>query len=103
MTLTGTNPCHPLKRSLLIASSPHRMSPTIFQFRNYRFFFFSREEPRVHVHVYTPEGEAKFWLEPKIELAINKGIRAKDLKIIEAKIREREHEIRQAWKAHFES
>ncbi len=79
------------------------MSPTIFQFRNYRFFFFSREEPRVHVHVYTPEGEAKFWLEPKIELAINKGIRAKDLKIIEAKIRENEHEIRQAWKAHFKS
>ena len=79
------------------------MSPTIFQFRNYRFFFFSREEPREHVHVYTPEGEAKFWLEPKIELAINKGIRAKDLTIIEAKIREKEHEIRQAWKAHFES
>lgn len=52
------------------------MSPTIFQFRNYRFFFFSREETRVQVHVYTPEGEAKFWLEPKIELAINKGMRS---------------------------
>ena len=47
------------------------MSPTIFQFRNFRFFFFSREEPRVQVHVYTPDGEAKFWLEPTVELAIN--------------------------------
>jgi len=40
------------------------MSPTIFQFRKFRFFFFSREEPRMHVHVRTPDGEAKFWLEP---------------------------------------
>ncbi len=79
------------------------MSPTIFQFRNYRFFFFSREESRVHVHVYTPNGEAKFWLEPRIELAINKGIRPKDLKIIEAKIRKHEDEIRQAWQKHFGS
>ena len=57
----------------------------------------------MHVHVYTPDGEAKYWLEPTVELAINKGSRARDLKIIEAKIREKEHEFRQAWKEHFES
>jgi hypothetical protein len=79
------------------------MSPTIFQFRNYRFFFFSREEPRIHVHVFSPDGEAKYWLEPKIELAINKGIRPKDLKVIEGKIKEHEDEIRKAWKKHFGS
>ena len=77
------------------------MSPTIFQFRNYRFFFFSREEPRIHVHVFSPDGEAKYWLEPKIELAINKGIRPKDLKVIEEKIKQHEDEIRKAWKKHF--
>jgi Domain of unknown function (DUF4160) len=77
------------------------MSPTIFQFRNYRFFFFSREEPRIHVHVFSPDGEAKYWLEPKIELAINKGICPKDLKVIEAKIKQHEDEIRKAWKKHF--
>jgi hypothetical protein len=79
------------------------MSPTVFYYRRFRFFFFSREEPRIHVHVYTPDGEAKFWLEPRIELAINMGIRPKDLKVIEAKIREKEHEIRQAWQSHFGS
>jgi hypothetical protein len=77
------------------------MSPTIFQFRNYRFFFFSREEPRIHVHVFSPDGEAKYWLEPKIELAINKGIRPQDLKVIEGKIKQHEDEIRKAWKTHF--
>ena len=35
----------------------------------YRFFFFSREEPRMHVHVICADGESKFWLDPAIELA----------------------------------
>ncbi len=47
------------------------MSPTIFREKGYRFFFFSREETRMHVHVYRADGEAKFWLEPEIELAKN--------------------------------
>ena len=38
------------------------MSPTVFREDGYRFFFFSREETRM---------EAKFWLEPQIELARN--------------------------------
>ena len=45
------------------------MSPTIFRHRSYRFYFFSREEPRRHVHVISPDGEAKFWIEPEIALA----------------------------------
>jgi hypothetical protein len=44
------------------------MSSTVFRERGYRFFF-SREEPRIHVHVISADGEAKFWLEPEIELA----------------------------------
>ena len=47
------------------------MSPTVFKEAGYRFFFFSREELRIHVHVIPGDGEAKFWLEPKIELANN--------------------------------
>jgi len=38
-----------------------------------RFYFFSREEPRLHVHVQGQRGEAKFWLEPSVELAQNFG------------------------------
>ncbi|HYR28699.1 MAG TPA: DUF4160 domain-containing protein, partial [Thermoanaerobaculia bacterium] len=50
------------------------MSPTIFREGPYRFFFFSREESRMHVHVFSADGEAKFWLEPAIELAESKGL-----------------------------
>jgi len=45
------------------------MSPTVFREKGIRFFLFSREETRMHVHVNSSEGEAKFWLEPQIELA----------------------------------
>jgi hypothetical protein len=44
------------------------MSPTVFRYKNYRFFFFSREEPRMYIHVKSPEGEAKIWMEPVIEV-----------------------------------
>ncbi|GJL62683.1 MAG: hypothetical protein NPIRA04_13370 [Nitrospirales bacterium] len=47
------------------------MSPTVFKEGGYRFFFFSREEERMHVHVVSTDGEAKYWLEPEIELAKN--------------------------------
>jgi len=50
------------------------MSPTIFREGKYRFFFFSREENRIHVHVTSPEGEAKFWLEPQITLVSGCGL-----------------------------
>jgi hypothetical protein len=36
------------------------MSPTIFREGGFRFYFFSREEPRMHVHVQGQNGEAKF-------------------------------------------
>jgi hypothetical protein len=40
------------------------MSPTVLREKGYRFFFFSKEEPRCHIHVEARGGEAKFWLEP---------------------------------------
>jgi hypothetical protein len=43
-----------------------RMAPTVFRQGAFRFFFFLREEPRMHVHVAHTDGEAKFWLEPHI-------------------------------------
>jgi hypothetical protein len=44
------------------------VSPTVFRDGPFRFFFFSREEERLHIHVQSPDGEAKFWIEPRIEL-----------------------------------
>ena len=75
----------------------------MFREEPFRFFFFSREEPRRHVHVFSPEGEAKFWLEPSIELAVVKGVSDKTLKRIEEIIVERKEEIIHAWNRHFSS
>jgi len=48
--------------------------PTILRIRSFRFHFYSDEgnEPP-HIHVETPDGECKFWLEP-VRLARNKGV-----------------------------
>jgi len=77
------------------------MSPTVFHYKKYRFFFFSREEPRRHVHVRSPDGEAKFWLDPEVELAIYHGLSMKELNILERIVKERVNEIRTLWDKHF--
>ncbi|MGH9196663.1 MAG: DUF4160 domain-containing protein [Acidimicrobiia bacterium] len=79
------------------------MSPTVFREGPFRFFFFSREEERLHIHVQSPDGEAKFWLDPSIELARNYGLSEQDLRRVEALIGDHEQEIRDAWTSHFGS
>ena len=79
------------------------MSPTVFREDGYRFFFFSREEERVHVHVVSGDGEAKFWLKPEIELARNYRFSRKQLKEIESLIEDHYDEIISAWTEHFSS
>jgi hypothetical protein len=57
----------------------------------------------MHVHVYCGDGEAKFWLEPEIELANNFALSRKQLKIIEKIIEEHKDEISTAWHNYFRS
>ncbi|MGH7179455.1 MAG: DUF4160 domain-containing protein [Tepidisphaeraceae bacterium] len=79
------------------------MSPTVFRAEGFRFYFFSREEPRMHVHVHGDNGEAKFWLEPQIELARNYALSDIELNRALRLIREKEDDIRRAWNEHFGS
>ena len=65
--------------------------------------FFSREETRLHIHVESADGEAKYWLDPGIELARNHGLSDKDLSRVERLIEEHEQGIRDAWSRHFGS
>ena len=58
------------------------MSPKFKQEEGFVFRIFSNEEERKHIHVMKAENEAKFWLEPRIELAENFGFTNKDLKKI---------------------
>jgi hypothetical protein len=75
--LRTTDQCLDVKRA---ETEQLSMSPTVFKEDGYRFFFFSREELRMHVHVHCDSGEAKFWMEPKIELAKNYGLHNNELR-----------------------
>lgn len=77
------------------------MSPTIFREAGFRFYFFSREEPRMHVHAHCADGEAKFWLEPTVELAQTLGLNKRQLRAVQSLIEVHEDEIRAAWEKHF--
>jgi hypothetical protein len=79
----------------------NKMSPTVFRERGYRFYFFSREEERIHVHVHCADGEAKFWLEPRVELATSFGLSPVQLTKIGRIIEAHETELRDAWRTFF--
>lgn len=77
------------------------MSPTIFKYKNYRFFFNSREELRKHVHIVTSDGTAKFWLEPIISLADYINMSTKQLKEIQKIVEDNKNDFIKEWNKHF--
>ena len=79
------------------------MAPTILHSGQFRLFFFSREEPRIHVHVAHPDGEAKFWLTPEVHLATTTGLNQRQLSDAQMVIETHLGEIADAWHRHFGS
>ena len=77
------------------------MRPIVLREQGYRVVFFSREEERMHVHVVSGDGEAKFWLEPSLELATNYHYSPKQIKLIESLIEAHYDDLTSAWKHHF--
>ena len=90
-----------LEVETVLLKTSNFMSPTIFREKGYRFFFFSREEKQMHVHVVSGDGEAKFWLEPKIVLARNYHYSRRQLKEIELLAEVHNDELIGAWKQYF--
>ena len=77
------------------------MAPTVVRDGQFRLFFFSREETRIHVHVAHPDGEAKFWLTPEVMLATSTGLSEKQLRAAQAIVIAHLKEIENAWHDHF--
>lgn len=57
----------------------------------------------MHIHVYCGSGEAKFWLEPKIEIAKNYKLSQKQLGEAQQIIEAHQNEFKSAWKKHLGS
>ena len=77
------------------------MAPTVFKENGFRFFFFSREEARPHVHVSHPDGEAKFWISPVVNLAMSSGLSSQQIRAVEKMVQQHLEEIVHAWNKHF--
>ena len=77
------------------------MSPSIFREKGYRFYFLSNEEDRIHIHVTCGDGEAKFWLEPIISLAVSHGLDPRKLNEIQKIVERHKDEIIKAWQKYF--
>jgi hypothetical protein len=77
------------------------MSPTIKRIGNYRFFFNSNEESRMHVHIQTPDGVAKFWLEPIVAHADSYRLDQRTLCELAQLVEENADDFRTAWKQHL--
>lgn len=77
------------------------MAPTVLRHGSFRLFFFSREEPRIHVHVAHPDGEAKFWLTPSVALATSVGLSEQQLREAQVIVETHLEEISDAWQRHF--
>lgn len=55
----------------------------------------------MHIHVHSGNGEAKFWMEPGIQIAQNHGLSMTELNEAHRLIEEHENEIRKSWEEHF--
>ena len=76
--------------------------PTVFIDGKYRYYFFSREEKRRHIHVSSSDGEMKVWLEPEISIAKVVNFDNHEVSDILATIDRRKEEINAEWTKHFE-
>ncbi|OHD54338.1 MAG: hypothetical protein A2014_01875 [Spirochaetes bacterium GWF1_49_6] len=75
--------------------------PTVYRVGKYRFFFNSREETRRHIHVDSPDGTAKFWLEPIVALSVFYYLSKDELTELEKIVKEKSGEFIEEWNRHF--
>lgn len=78
----------------------NEMSPKFLDQNGFTFSIFSNEENRMHIHVFKDDNEAKFWLEPIVELAYNNGFKAKELKQINSIVNSNEEEFKEKYRKH---
>lgn len=55
----------------------------------------------MHIHIICSNGEAKYWMEPDLELAINHNLSQAQLKEIENIIEVHHGDFKGAWKKYF--
>jgi hypothetical protein len=72
------------------------VAPTVFKTRNLRVVIFPKDHRPAHVHVYGPDGEAKFDIHT-LECLSNKGFSERLIKRIQAYLSERQPRLLEVW------
>ena len=76
--------------------------PTVLRVGSYRLAFYSSNgsEPP-HVHVISPTGQAKFWLDP-VNLARSVGVSPRELRQMEAIVSDNREQLVRSWHEYFD-
>ena len=75
--------------------------PTVFIVFGFCFKFYSNDHEPVHIHVTKDGHEAKFNLEPKVELVVNRGFKKHELTVMTGIIEENAEILRERWNEYF--
>lgn len=79
----------------------NEMSPVFRRESEYTFKIFSNEEERMHIHVIHKGHEAKYWLEPQVELAKNTGIPEHELSKIKKIVEKYADRFKEQYREHI--
>lgn len=74
--------------------------PTILRLNGYRFYFYSDEEDRPHIHVEYESRTAKFWIKP-VTLSKNEGLNASELSKAHKLTIKNENLFMEKWNEYF--
>ena len=76
--------------------------PEVFRLFGFTYYFFSREHKPVHVHIEGADGYAVYDLDgDRFVQRYSKGIKAGDLRRIEAVLEENKDTIVKSWNSYF--
>jgi len=74
--------------------------PTILRLNGFRFYFYSDEEDRPHIHVEYAGKTAKFWIGP-VSFSRNEGLNASELSKAQKIVLQNEELFLEKWNEYF--
>jgi hypothetical protein len=76
--------------------------PTVLRWRGWIFLFYSADghEPP-HVHVRKGRQEVKFWLDQDCSVAVVRRVSAREIALLQRKVREQHDEFLRKWHEYF--
>lgn len=74
--------------------------PTVLNIYGLKFYFYSNEESRMHIHVAYDGNRLKIWLDT-FEIAENKGFNIKQMNRALKIVRKNEEKFKKAWETFF--